>query len=707
MIRPRHHGNLEIVRTDTPDRSEPGVPTPYSAAKARVRAGSDATAEARLLVAQMTIDEKLGCLDGDTDFWTGLVDMVSGGYYRHPFPAARIDRLGFPGLAFSDGPRGIVIGACTCFPVPMARGASFDPDLEERIGEAIGIEARIQGADFYGGVCVNLLRHPGWGRAQETYGEDPCHVGEMGAALTRGVQRWAMACVKHFACNSIENARFQVDVTVAPEVLEDVYLPHFRRVVREGVASVMTAYNSVNGHWCGDSRELVGDILREGWGFDGIVVSDFVYGLRDPVASVKAGVDIEMPFRQQRALVLGAALRDGSLPVADVDRAVLRIVATVLRFDAATPDRRPDPALLAGASHRALAREAAAASIVLLRNEAVDGEPLLPIRSDRVRRIAVLGRLADVPNLGDGGSSKVHPPSVVTPLCGLRAALPHVEWVDDPAAADLAIVVVGFTMEDEGEYTGGISPELFALMPPVLDDDVWSKLAGAQRDELGMALGGDRRTLRLRDEDEDLIARVVSLQPRTVVLMMGGSAIVVEPWIESTAAVLQVWYPGMEGGHAIADVLTGEVDPGGRLPFAVPVDEAHLAQFDPDATAIRYDAWHGQWLLDRDGRRARFPFGFGLSYTHFEVRAARAGLGEVVAEVANTGATDGTTVVFLFHAGEAAERLVAFRKVRIAAGEVASVHLPVDRNGRMTVALHAHDPGAVAVVVESGHTAAS
>jgi beta-glucosidase len=161
----------------------------------------------------MTLEEKLGCLDGDTPFWEGLIDGIQGGYYEHPYPAAAVPRLGVPGFAFSDGPRGVVVGHATAFPVSMARGATFDPASEEAIGDAIGRELRAVGATFYGGVCVNLLRHPGWGRAQETYGEDPHHVGEMGAALARGVQRHAMACVKHFACNSIENARFKVDVT--------------------------------------------------------------------------------------------------------------------------------------------------------------------------------------------------------------------------------------------------------------------------------------------------------------------------------------------------------------------------------------------------------------------------------------------------------------------------------------------------------------
>ncbi|HXC49977.1 MAG TPA: glycoside hydrolase family 3 C-terminal domain-containing protein [Candidatus Limnocylindrales bacterium] len=705
------------ARTESPDAdaeraSAAGEPAnAYAEAKARVRGGADPDIEARRLVGQMTTGEKLGCLDGDTDFWPGIIDMAGGGYYLHPFPAAEVARLGFPGLVFTDGPRGIVVGRSTCFPVTMARGATFDVELEERVGEAIGIEARIHGATFYGGVCVNLLRHPRWGRAQETYGEDPCHLGEMGAALVRGVQRHAMACVKHFACNSIENARFKVNVIADADVLDDVYLAHFRRIVGEGVASVMTAYNALNGQWCGDSPALIAATLRERWKFAGFVVSDFIYGLRDPIGSVGAGLDIEMPFRQQRVRALPAALADGRLRIEDVDAAAIRIVRTVLRFDAATPDAAPDPALLAGDAHRALARRVAAEAIVLLRNESVDAEPVLPLRAASLRRIAVFGRLADVANLGDGGSSNVHPPSVVTPLAGLRAALPHVEWTGDAAGADvadLAIVVVGFTCDDEGEFTGGFSSELAALMPPPPDESAWTKLGEAGQQKLAMAPGGDRDSLRLRSEDEELILRIAALQPRTIVLVMGGSAVLVEPWIENVAAALQVWYPGMEGGHAIADVLTGAVNPCGRLPFAVPTDESHLPHFDPDASEIRYDGWHGQWLLDRDGHAARFPFGFGLSYSRFSIESAAVESGgrqshappEIVVQVANTGSTSGSTVVFFFRIdGLSRRRLFAFRKVRLDAGARSTVRAPAGDPGRIVVAQHAGDAHAIELEV--------
>ena len=224
----------------------------FEAAAGRVRSGADAMSEATALVAMLDDDEVIDLLDGDVPFWPGLTDMTSGGYYRHAWPAARNPRLGIPGFAFADGPRGVVVGNATCFPVAMARAATFDVALEEEIGRVIGLEARAVGATYFGGVCVNLLRHPAWGRAQETYGEDPHLLGEMGAALTRGVQEHVLACVKHFACNSMENARFTVDVTADERALHEVYLPHFKRVVDEGVASVMSSYNSLNGEWAGE-----------------------------------------------------------------------------------------------------------------------------------------------------------------------------------------------------------------------------------------------------------------------------------------------------------------------------------------------------------------------------------------------------------------------------------------------------------------------
>jgi beta-glucosidase len=238
---------------------------PFDRAVRAVRSGTDPDEAARSLVAELDDAEKLGLLDGDEPFWPGMPDMMGKGYNLEPIVAGAVARLGIPGIRFSDGPRGAVIGRSTAFPVPMARGATWDPDLEQQVGEAIGAEIRAQGGNFFGGVCVNLLRHPAWGRAQETYGEEPALLGAMGSALARGARRHVMACVKHYACNSMENARFSVDVRVDEAALHEVYLPHFRAVVAAGVASVMSAYNSVNGQWCGQNRALLTDILRDEW----------------------------------------------------------------------------------------------------------------------------------------------------------------------------------------------------------------------------------------------------------------------------------------------------------------------------------------------------------------------------------------------------------------------------------------------------------
>jgi beta-glucosidase len=452
----------------------------------------------------MTLDEKLGCLEGDIDAWPGLMDMVSGGYHRRTFPAARVERLGLPGIEFSDGPRGCVVGEKTAFPVSMARGAAWDVELEERIGEAIGAELRTVGANFYGGVCVNLLRHPGWGRAQETYGEDPHHVGRMGAALMRGSRQHVMACVKHFAVNSMENARFKVDVIADERALHEVYLPHFRYIVEQGVASVMSAYNSLNGTFCGDNTELLTTILRDEWGFEGFVISDFIFGLRDAALSVKAGLDIEMPFRQQRTMHLRNDLATGKLTEADIDVAVERIVRGQLAYLAV--ERPPvDPSRVCSPAHLALAREAATKSIVLLRNEG----PLLPLDAAKLKRVAVIGRLAAVPNLGDGGSSDVIVPSCITPLDGLRAALPNAEFIhhdhdaDAAVDADVAIVVVGYTSRDEGEYIDSAGTiDLMANHFPAMTDADREAIAAAppsprSEQTREFAPGGDRRSITL------------------------------------------------------------------------------------------------------------------------------------------------------------------------------------------------------------------
>ncbi|MEU4236030.1 glycoside hydrolase family 3 C-terminal domain-containing protein [Actinoplanes sp. NPDC026619] len=663
--------------------------TAFDEAVARVTGGAGLAAETDALLARLTLDEKLWLLDGDDEFWPGMAEMAAG-YNLRPIVMGAVDRLGIPGLRFSDGPRGVVMGASTAFPVSMARGATWDLGLEERVGVAIGREMRAQGANFFGGVCINLPRHPAWGRVQETYGEDPILLGEFGAALVRGVRRNAMAVAKHYALNSMENARFQVDVTADEATLHEVFLPHFRRVVEEGVDGIMTAYNSVGGEWAGQNEELMEGILRGRWGFTGVTVSDFIFGLRDAGASLRAGLDVEEPFRQQRAQHLPAALADGSAGVEHVDRAARRILATQLAHHARDLEPAPGIEVVFSAEHRALAREVSRRSIVLLKNE----NGTLPLAAPALTSIVVAGRLAAARNTGDHGSSDVRSPAVVTVLDGLSAAVPGVRVnhvADDAQAAaeaartaDAAVVVVGYTAVDEGEYLGAdtmADPALQALFPPVPDGAAGFDLSQAAA-TMGGAAGGDRASLRLLPADVELIRAVAAANPRTVVVIVTAGAVITEEWRDEVPAVVIGWYSGVEGGHALADVLLGKADAAGRLPYSIPVSEEHLPFFDRNARSIVYDRWFGQRLLDRDGHAAAFPLGFGLSYTTFAldrlVLSPVAGEGfTATVRVTNTGERAGRHVVQLYGVVEADDFprrvLLGFAPVEVAAGESVEV----------------------------------
>jgi len=630
--------------------------------------------KARALLTQMTLAEKVAQMTGDSSLWGQLVEFLRG-YNSRPITAGEGSRHGVPAICFTDGPRGVVMYHSTCFPVSMARGASWDVDLEERIGDAIGVEARAQGANFYAGVCVNLLRHPAWGRAQETYGEDPYHLGEMGAALVRGAQRHVMACAKHYAANSIENARFKVDVRMSERVLREVYLPHFKRCVDEGVAAVMSAYNQVNGAYCGQNMHLLREILKEEWDFKGFVMSDFFWGLRDGKAGALAGLDVEMPVGRCYGKKLVRLVEAGEVPLDVVDEAVLRILRRKIQFAPVGVPERYQKQAVAGEAHRALARESATKSMVLLRNEPVGdhgGSPLLPLEPAHLRRIALIGRLAAEPNPGDlRGSSTVRPTHVVTPLEGLRAALGPAVQIDTcdgrtlrraaeaARKAEVAVVVAGLTSADEGEY----------IQVP------------------GQMARGDRVRLTLSPRDEALIRAVAAANPRTVAALMGGSALITEAWRAQVPAILMTWYPGMEGGHALADILLGKANPSGKLPCVFPRSESQLPLFDRDAESIEYGLFHGYRLMDHHGETPAFPFGFGLSYTTYEYRNLqidRDAIGDgavlrVSVEVANTGAVAGEEVVQLYAGceGSRVERplkeLKGFCRVRLEPGEARRV----------------------------------
>jgi beta-glucosidase len=661
------------------------------------------------VLAQMTLKEKVWLLNG---YWDVLAAVRRGSarLLSEPFVTNGCPRLGVSPIRFSDGPRGVVVGESTCFPVTMARGASFDRGLERRIGEAIGAELRGQGANYYGGVCVNLLRHPAWGRAQETYGEDPYHVGEMGAELMEGVQsRNVMACVKHFALNNIENSRFFVDVKIDERVLHEVYLPHFKKIVQRGAASVMGAYNKVNGDHACESRALLTEILRDDWGFEGFTLSDFMFGIRDGEKAIQAGMDVEMPFPAQYQRRLLAAVEGGRVPAEAVETAARRVVRTLLVFENTPDPVKYDKSVVASAEHVALAREAAEKSMVLVKNDGA----VLPFRRD-VKRVVVLGRLARQANTGDHGSSRVNPPYVITPLEGIRRYLgPRAEVLhfDEGQAteakaaardAECVIVVAGNDYNDEGEFlTPGNGSETMRLVADAYRNmgqplkGLAVKMAArfqrppGQRED-GSPVGGDRRSLSLKREQRRLIEAVAGLNPNTVVCLVTGSMILMEEWAAQVPAVLYAWYGGMEGGTALARILFGEVNPSGRLPFVIPEQAEQLAHFSNTDREIAYDLYHGYTLLDWCGEQAAYPFGFGLSYTTFEYGDLRVTAGEdaldVRVKVTNAGARDGEEVVQVYVGMEGSrvarqkKLLKGFEKVAIRAGETVdvTVRVPLD-----------------------------
>ena len=530
------------------------------------------------------------------------------------------------------------------------------------MGEAIGRETRAKGASMILAPVLNIVRHPRGGRTQESYGEDTVHLGRMGVGFIRGAQQHVIGNPKHYAVNSIENTRFSVDVSVDERSLREIYLPHFRMAVQEAhAASVMSAYNLVNGHYCAENAHLLHDILKGDWGFQGFVESDWILGTRSTVPSVDAGLDIEMPTGVFYGQPLADAVAGSQVAESTIDAAVRRIVRAQLCFRFDTDPPQADPTQVETTAHTDLALEVAREAIVLLKN----GNAALPLDRSQIQSIVVVGPLAAIANLGDTGSSSVAPSFAVAPLDGIitHAGAVSVTYVPSAtlsvsdqaavAAADAAIVVAGLTSADEGE---------------------------------GLITHGDRDSLALSATQNQLIADVAALNPRSIVVLEASGAITM-PWVDDVAAILMAWYPGQHGGNAIADVLFGDVTPSGKLPMSFPVAEQDLPPFDNVSLAVTYDYYHGYRYLDRNGVAPLFPFGFGLSYTTFQyanltvapTTLSSYGHVRVTADVTNTGAVPGDDVAQLYigYQGSSVDRAVndlkGFARVHLEPGETRTV----------------------------------
>ena len=625
------------------------------------------------LAGEMTSKEKVRMLRGHAMGVTIKNTLKNGRFYNgEAYPASGCKRLGIPPVLFTDGPRGIVMGKCTCFPVSMLRGAAFDDELEYEVGEVFAKEASAHGANLFAGVCINLLRNPMWGRAQETYGEDPYLLGKMGEALTKAMQdNGIIACPKHYALNSIEDLRFSADAKVDERTLHEVYLPHFKKCIDAGAMSIMGAYNKVNGTYCCESKELLVDILRDMWGFEGFSLSDFFYGIYNGPRSLMAGMDVEMPYTFRYA-TLHSALKKGKITEEQLNLSVCRVLTALITT---LPKYKEYPkSVIMSKEHTALSRKVAGKGMVLLKNTA----NILPIPQGK--KIAVVGRYADKINVGDHGSSNVFSPYTVTAYEGIKARfgadkVTVYNGCDTKKAtaavkdSEYIVVCVGSDWLQEGEFLVNLG-------------NIKKKPKGS---------GGDRANLRIPPEDVALIRAMASLGKKLVVNIMGGSAYVINEWHDVADAIICSFYSGLEGGNALADVISGDVNPGGKLPFTVAKREDDYPPFIhigcKDKT-IEYGYYHGYTLFDKKNIEPEYPFGFGLSYTDFELSDSAVNQDEngisISVNVKNIGSVDGDEVVQVYVAGknDKADRpvklLKGYKRVSVAAGQTVSADITLD-----------------------------
>ena len=627
---------------------------------------------ADLLLNEMTINERIRLLQGHALGVTAKNFLTKGRFYNgEAYPAGGCKRLGIPPVMFTDGPRGIVMSKCTCFPVSMLRGASFDDELEYRIGEVFAKEASALNANLFAGVCINLLRNPMWGRAQETYGEDPYLLGRMGVALTKAMQdNGIIACPKHYALNSIEDLRFSANATADERTLHEVYLPHFKKCIDAGAMSIMGAYNKVNGTYACENKELLTDILHDKWGFDGFSLSDFFYGIYDAKRSLKAGMDMEMPYLFRYA-TLSYLLKKGEITEEDINKSAVRILRALI--STLPKYKKQDKSVILSKEHIALAREAATKGIVLLKNE----DKVLPVPEGK--KIAVVGRYANKRNTGDHGSSNVFSPYAVTPYEGMKNRFGEdnvavyngsscKEAMKAAVNCDYIVVCVGSDWLQEGEFLVNLG-------------NVKKKPKGS---------GGDRADLRIPEEDVTLIKALSTLGKKLIVNIMGGSAYVIKDWIDLADAVVMSFYSGLEGGNALADIISGDVTPAGKLPFTIAQKAEdyppflHLGAKDKN---IEYGYYHGYTLFDKKGIEAHFPFGFGLSYTNFEVGTLTcekvSDIIKVKATVKNMGKIDGDEVLQVYVGSDnkdidrPVKVLKGFKRLSIKAGKALTAEIDV------------------------------
>lgn len=626
------------------------------------------TKKAQEIIDYLSLEEKISLMSGKISFKEvrEAIKKNSEEHYNYfPYPAGGLSEYNVPPMLFCDGPRGVVCGTgkSTCFPVTMLRGATFDTELEEKIGNAIGKEVLAYKGNLFAGVCINLPYNPGWGRSQETYGEESFHIGEMGAALVRGVQEeGVIACIKHFAFNQMENSRFKVSINCSKRTEREIFLPHFKRCIDEGAACVMSSYNLYKGTYCGHNDYLLNQVLKKEWDFDGFVMSDFVWGIRDTVEAANGGQDMEMCCTKYYGKNLVDEVKNGNVPEAEINEAALRIIRTLIAFNECHDE--VSTSVIGCADHIQLALQSAREGITLLKND----KGILPLDKNTIKKVLVLGKLGQKEVIGDRGSSEVHPKYIVTPIQGLVNVAPKIEFIYYGGMdlnhckrlaknVDAVIFVVGYDYNDEGEY-----------------------VAEDKNDVYTGAVGGDRMvSLGLHKDEIQLLQEVGPVNKNSVTVLIGGNMIMMEEWKDYVNSIMMAYYPGMEGGTAIAEIIFGDVNPSGKLPYVVPKKESDLPQVNWDTDYQYYDYYHGYTKLEKEGVEPRFPFGFGLSYTTFKIDNLQIKNDSeniiVLCTVTNVGNRDGAEVIQMYIGFKNSEIdrpvkiLRGFKRVDLAVGE--------------------------------------
>jgi len=626
--------------------------------------GADAHTGARVetLLARMTLVEKATLTVG-RDVWT----------------TEPIERLGIPSVWLSDGPTGlrkarggmdVGLGTsvpATCFPTESALGASWDVDLARAVAGAIATEAQAEGVQVLLGPGVNLKRSPLCGRNFEYFSEDPVLSGEMAAAFITGLQeRGVGASLKHLVANESETDRMISDSVVDERALRELYLRPFEiAIAKADPWTLMAAYNRLNGTYCAENARLLRDIVEKEWGYRGIIVSDW-FAVNDRAAGITAGLHLQMPAAPTAPAIV-AAVQEGRLAEDCLNAVVRPLLAFILKADAA---RRPDTSADLDA-HHSLARRAAGESVVLLKNEGA----LLPLEGDMLAEVALIGAFATEPRYQGAGSSRVMPARPVETI--------HGELVRLIGAAGQVTYAPGYKLGTDDTIDPALLGEAQAAARRATMAVVVVGLPGSYEEE-----GADRTHIDLPPGHNALVEAVLEAQPRTIVVLLNGTAVAL-PWAERIPAIIEGWLGGQAGGGAIADVLLGRVNPSGKLAETFPArieDTPAYLSFPNDGTG-RVPFTEGLYTGYRwyDARRIDplFPFGHGLSYTSFaysdltvdKLVDANAGEVTVSLKVRNTGARAGREVVQLYvHEQHPSlprpdKELKAFTKVALEPGE--------------------------------------